>query len=287
MKNNSLPISNDWLLTGASATGLSHTEKDLPCQDGYIYKMLNEFWGIAIVSDGAGSCVNSHFGSSLVVCESVTVFETLLHTQDWYINRLTPSPENWRNLAINAMSYVFEKLHEYSVQYNMPFPSLASTVIITVFSESCLLTANIGDGRLAYKNGSEDWQAGITPFKGETVGETVFITSSSALANNLKYFETQVFDQPVTAFALLSDGAEQISFTVYRPDETGFFSDPNLPFSLFFNSICQTLESFFEQGYSACEISEKFKNFLENGHPILVEEHDDKTMVIGIKKRRK
>ena len=62
-----VPIQGSWVLVGASVRGNGHIESNLPCQDNHKYEELEKGWGIAIVSDGAGSAAHSDMGSKIVV----------------------------------------------------------------------------------------------------------------------------------------------------------------------------------------------------------------------------
>jgi len=52
-----------WKMIGASILGKAHIENKTPCQDAHGFKLINDYKGIAVVSDGAGSYKNSHLGS--------------------------------------------------------------------------------------------------------------------------------------------------------------------------------------------------------------------------------
>ncbi len=270
---------SSWLITGASATGKYHREFGIPCQDAYLYKMLSSHWGIAIVSDGAGSQPNAHYGSSLIVTESYAVFDEILSVQEWFIRQSIPSHDDWRSVVNQVMLRVYNSLCDFSTEHQLPVNSLAATVIISVFSENCVLSAHIGDGRMAILTTDDVWIAAITPFKGEMVGETVFITNLTHENVGL-FLKTSVLELRVKAAILLTDGLENMAFSCYQPDENGIYHDPNRPFSPFLNALINSFHILSLEA-SEKEIADKLSKFLESGHPALIEENDDKTLIIA------
>lgn len=271
---------NLWLLTGASATGKYHLENGIPCQDAFCYKMISSHWGIAIVCDGAGSQPNSQFGSSLAATVAFEALSDLLIHEKWLTTENVPSDLEWRAVVNQVLFRVFNSLCDFASEHELPVNSLASTIIMSVFSQSCVLSAHVGDGRMAVLTADNEWVAAISPFKGETVGETVFITNLTQ-QNTCIYLSTSMLAVPVKAVILLTDGLENLAFTCYQPDENDFFHDPNEPFAPFLNALTR---SFAALSFEATEfeIADKLTKFLESGHPALSEEADDKTIIISI-----
>ncbi len=269
-----------WQITGASAIGKYHHEFGIPCQDAFCYKMLSPFWGVAIISDGAGSQHNSQYGSSLVVTEAFAAFNEILIHQEWFIRESVPSDEEWRSVVYQVMYQVFNSLYDFATEHEFPVNSLAATVIMSVFSENCVLSAHIGDGRMTVLTTDNEWVAAMNPFKGETVGETVFITNLTKVNADL-FLATSVLQQPLKAVVLLTDGLENMAFTCYQPDENGFYHDPNRPFPPFLNALTSSFLTLSGKA-SDQEIADKLTKFLETGHPELEKENDDKTMIIAI-----
>ena len=55
-----------WVVGGASSIGCRHIEENTPIEDNCYYESWGNGWGIAVVSDGAGSREKSAIGSRLV-----------------------------------------------------------------------------------------------------------------------------------------------------------------------------------------------------------------------------
>lgn len=65
---------SDWVVGGASSIGCRHIQENTPIEDNCYYESWGNGWGIAVVSDGAGSREKSAIGSRLL--RSVTMSNT-------------------------------------------------------------------------------------------------------------------------------------------------------------------------------------------------------------------
>ena len=63
-----------WKIISASVIGQIHIEENLPCQDNFSYDVTDD-WGVAIVSDGAGSYKNSQIGSKYISEEGIKLLK--------------------------------------------------------------------------------------------------------------------------------------------------------------------------------------------------------------------
>ncbi|NVO03651.1 MAG: protein phosphatase 2C domain-containing protein [Bacteroidetes bacterium] len=274
---------NNWLNIGASVIGNGHITNGTPCQDAHFTSPLNQNWGIAVVSDGAGSHENSHLGSAFVVKDAAQVFTELLKGEKWIEEISFPSASDWRDIAITGFSFVYDNLKSYAKSENVDFRSLSCTIILAIYCEKGMVTAHIGDGRAAIMNESGQWQSVMSPFKGEEVGSTVFLPSAYTWEEPSCCIETRVFSKPIRAFALLTDGLETYSFYCYMKRENEeFYYDPNEPYSEFFNQNIAGIKNMHKNGLERTEIEEKFSGYLSSGHPQIAKENDDKTMLIGV-----
>ncbi len=69
---------DQWMIVGASVQGNGHISVNMTCQDSSDYKHLGDGWGIAVVSDGAGSAKNAQIGSGIAVQRALVHFENLV-----------------------------------------------------------------------------------------------------------------------------------------------------------------------------------------------------------------
>lgn len=272
----------NWGVAYASVIGNSHIGEGLPCQDACLLKFENGY-GIAVVSDGAGSCSNSHIGSEKSCSFFYAHIKEIIENRQWALNKQLPSLEEWKDIGLEALFKVKTDLVELSVQEDIDFKSLSCTLMAVVFFPHGLLLAQIGDGRGGFQKDGI-WNGLFKPFKGEFANETVFITSHIWETELMdKYINLTVLDFPVDAFCLLTDGCERAAFQInlFNEAEEKYF-DPNLPYPNFFNPLVGTLKGLIEGKQTQAEINSLWANFLTNGNPKFEIETDDKTMILAV-----
>lgn len=274
----------NWMIVGASAKGLSHANLDLPCQDSFGLKDLGNGWGIAVVSDGAGSAQFAHLGSAFLVKETILLFSQAIEKNHWQKNNQLPTIETWSNTAQTYFKILRKSLEKYATSEKIKIKDLSATLILLIYSPIGLLTAHIGDGRAAFLGKNANWKALIKPWKGEYANETVFVSSDIWNENQIStYLKCDVLDEEPLAFALLTDGLERHSFVcnVWNEDLQKFY-DPNLPFDNFFNPLVENLVKMHKYGASKDEIQAKWIKFITEGTEKLKSETDDKTMILAV-----
>jgi hypothetical protein len=271
-----------WQIAHASLRGRSHEADGKPCQDAHKIVMINEECGVAVVADGAGSHENSQLGSSFVVRSAAERFVELVRLNTWYKVNIMPSASEWKGSATAIFKQVHDELSQYAISEGIDVRSLGCTVIVLVFSPYGILTAHIGDGRAAYRNVGGEWKASMTPFKGEEVGQTVFITSDIWNKTD-NYVECTVFNDKVDCFTLMSDGCERSAFRCYVKDELEErYFDPNEPFIPFFTPIVKNIKKMRQDKLPQDNVNRIWSDFLLDGLPALTTEQDDKTMIMGV-----
>jgi len=274
----------DWLTIGSSVIGNSHIANNIPCQDSHFVGCLSDKWGIAVVSDGASSHVNSHHGSSFMVKNIVEVLKSLVEHEAWFINATFPTPKEWRDAAITSFSFVYDNLRAFGIEQEMPIKTLGGTINLLIFSNEGYLSAHIGDGRTAVQYANGQWDSAITPFKGEQAGETVFLTTDYTWEEPSICIESKVIQKPIKSFAILSDGLENYCFYCNVKNENEEkFHDPNKPFEAFFNQNIGSIFNLYKNGETRQEIENKFSAYLKDGHAKISKEADNKTIIFGIK----
>ena len=277
-----------WIAAHASVRGKGHVESGLPCQDDHNWAPLPEHpsWGVAVVSDGAGSAANSDRGSKRVVETATAMFTALLREQQWANGQSLPEAEAWTTMARRTLRAIADDLTVFSEQETLPLRSLSATLIVVIFGPTGLLATHVGDGRAAGRRYSDGgWQPLIEPYHGEEANVTVFLTSdiweSDAMGT---YVGASVFPEPFDAFALLSDGCEMATFSLSRlNEETGLKQETNQPHPPFFNPNVEALRAMHAQGLSAPEINGLWHSLLHDGVPRLAHESDDKTMIVAVR----
>lgn len=267
---------SEYRLVWASVKGELHNKLNIPCQDSCSVKQITEKWGIAAVSDGAGSALNSEMGSKFIVETAINYFNDYIIRSE--LNPSITTEIIWREFCLNCIKNIKRELKIFSDQNNYEYESLASTLLLILFSSERLLFINIGDGRAGYKNRAGDWLPAIKPFKGEEANATVFVTSD-LFANEELYIETNIIEHAV-AFCLLTDGMEKICYEVNVLNETlNHYEDLNKPYKKFFDPCIQKLNEFDTSEFA--EVNKLWANFLEKGTETIKRENDDKTLIIG------
>jgi hypothetical protein len=271
-------INSKWIILRASVPGKNHVENNIPCQDHHAIVFLDESTGIACLADGAGSCSNAHIGSELAVSFAIEQFLSLYN--DYPVKDILLN--SWPELATESVFVVYERLKAYSISEEIEFHSLSSTLIVLLFSPNFLLCCHIGDGRAGYLNDTGVWQSCMTPFKGDQVGQTVFLTSLDVFKHD-DIINTNAITGSIKAFTLLTDGGERSSWLVYQYDEEkGIYYDPNIPFPGFYDKITQSVLEAKRKGVSDESLNEDWKKFLATGTEMIENETDDKTMILGV-----
>jgi len=277
-------MDNNWLVAKASVIGNSHIAEKLPCQDSHGYKFYGEEnFGIAVVSDGAGSADFADLGSRKVVEYAIEYFSNLIKSEKYYL--ATPEEIVWRENAIGVFKVIFAEMQKIAEEEKINYKTLAATVIVLAIMPYGILVTHIGDGRAGYLNDNGEWFSCITPYKGDLANETVFITSDFWMKENLEqYIESRIIIDSVSAFTLLTDGCENVCFELNNYNlEKEIYERLNKPYSGFFNHNISVLKSLHNIGLNEEEISSMWAHFLTNGLESFANEPDDKTLLLAVK----
>lgn len=275
------------LVVGASVRGKGHIQTNLPCQDNHKYTYLNNGWGIAVVSDGAGSASKSQIGSRIVVERATAHFVEVIKKMKWIELNVLPSNEDWAQIAYSVLRRVYGDITDFARTKTIEVKELNATAIVLIHSPLGLLSTHIGDGRAGYRNNDGKWLPLIVPHKGEEANQTIFITSqfwdspSFCMSGHL-IPESRVVKEEITGFTLMSDGCESTSWQVSQMDkDTGKVCDPNEPFQKFYEPLSKTLIQYHNDRVDVDERAEAWYSFLDTGKEFY-REVDDKTLILGI-----
>jgi hypothetical protein len=281
-------MKSNWTTAKASVIGRSHIENELPCQDASRVKRITPNCGVAIVADGAGSCTHSQLGSNFITEKGVCLFAEMLSKTSFIKKRMVLRKDHWRRIVLKCFYELRCELSEYAIENKYNIKELSSTIIVVVYSPWGIMVAHVGDGRAAYMDSNQDWKPLFTPFSGSEAGTTVFFTSEIVWKHPEKFIETSVVREGIAGFTLLSDGMEKSSFECYTkmPDKELYY-DPNRPFSKFFNPIKDSLLKMSERDWNQYKINKAWQVFLLKGNERLINEPDDKTMIVSILKNKK
>lgn len=273
---------NSWKIVGASVIGAGHIANELPCQDAHAFTCLAENTGIAVVCDGAGSCENAHLGAQFVAQNTLDKVQELAKDPVWLHPDQAPQQETWLKAAKHVVEAVQKELREYAQEMDVTYKSLSCTLIVLLFAPHRLLLFHIGDGRAGYAGFDGVWKSALTPFKGDQVGETVFITSDVGTDLKNQWLQAHIIHDAVLSFALLSDGCERACWLCYdKIEHEDRYFDPNTPSQDFFSHNTEALKTMHSKGVSREDMQEKWTQFLQDGNAVLKTEPDDKTLILG------
>ena len=272
----------DWIVTGASVTGLGHLDNSIPCQDFCYAEPWNEenSIGCCIVCDGAGSQQLSHRAAKSVASqilpralkENISKGHIDLSSEQF-------QPLSWETLALSAVKQTNVNLRYLATQHKLDFTEMGCTIIAIVYSPIGAYLVHIGDGRAAFHLKSEDrWEAMMTPWNGEHDNETVFLNSNIFGDNIRDFVECRTIHGEVDGLALLSDGAEKSVF-VCKDRVDGRFENTNRPFEGFFGNVRDKI-------LETKEPHRALAKYLTNGNPHLTSESDDRTLVVALRKNK-
>jgi hypothetical protein len=295
INNNNITIYDNtthqqWLIVHASEIGKSHLSEDpsVPCQDNHACWDLKNGWGIAVSCDGAGSAKLSHEGSKFISVKAIELFKSIVEENNWINKNELPNGDDWTIIAKKTLLKLRYDLDQFALSKALKSSDLACTIILLIYSPIGILTTHIGDGRAGYRNQNNEWKAIITPHKGEEANHTIFITSNAWLSDNfimsgVKVPESNVINDSPSAFTLLTDGCESHSFELgYFDNEQQRFIEKNNPYPKFFEPLTRTIIEMKKAGLTMEEINEKWSAFIREGTDNLLNEPDDKTLILGV-----
>jgi hypothetical protein len=277
-----LPVTftSPWLVAGASVTGHGHRSQNLPCQDAHLIRTYDNGWGVAVVSDGAGSAGKSHLASAFLVREAAHRAGKLVEQKGWAEKSTLPGDDEWQQEGSRLMERLHQEILGRSENWNIPLRELHATLILVIFSPLGLLVVHRGDGRAGCADMQGRHHALLTPWEGEQAGQTVFVTTGSNLSDRIT--GTMRFAAPVKSFFLLTDGCERVCWEfLQRNGSTGSYDKLNRPFEPFFTQTIEALQRM-QVSMSPESIAGSWYSYLDSGHKGFKEEQDDKTMVIGL-----
>ena len=278
-----------WITVAHSAIGKSHSQATppIPCQDNHYFETLNNNWQLAIVCDGAGSAKMSHFGSKLISNNAIPyILKNTLSNLRWFKKGELTSKKEWENLGLTIFKETYSNLISWVEKHNKQnntsysFNDFASTVMFSLYNSKGVAVANIGDGRGGYLNTSGELKPLFTPFGGDESNGTIFITSP-IWENPNKFIQTDVIDKKILAIFLLSDGMEKITFECSNLTDN-LFTDANIPYKKFFFPVLSKIKSLDNEGEEKLKI--EWKLFIESGNDAIINESDDKTLLVSFLK---
>jgi len=267
----------------AVVLGSSHknAKPPIPCQDAAKTGRLLNGFDVIIVSDGAGSSRHSDKASK---CCVDTLF-SVLEAENFDDYSATPAcrqdaQERWKIHSTSLFKITREKLIDFAAIENIQLQDLQCTLILVVRTNWGFLSANIGDGRSGYYDGSS-WPLSV-PFMTFTAGATYFLIKGGwehAIRSEVTI--PKQFDRVEYFFAstdgpqsyLIDSSAEPIRNGVYD-DVLGpeAFYDSNKLYHPFFEGLIRSLH----EVETESERDDRLINLIKDGTYIL----DNKSSIL-------
>lgn len=237
-------------ITGAASVEKQIRDHAHVCQDAYAVDHLNDQTVVAVLADGAGSASHAKEGADITVKTALAELKKLDldHLSEDTMTALQSVPERVQQ----ALQYQATKAKE-------PLESYASTLIAVVFTPTCLVGVQVGDGFLV-SGVQDDYDLIFSGKKGEYVNETNFVTDPQIDA---QYF---IQREPLNFVALATDGLEHVAID-NRLNEAhiGFFK----PF-----------DTFLTDQPDGATIDTELQNFLSSKR-LQQRSNDDRTLIIA------
>lgn len=189
---------SSWRWAGACATGTSHTERDIECQDRAACIIVGEVV-LAVVSDGAGSA--SHATRGAWICCT----EFLRHAKKYLAGRASPIDLD-EEIVLGWLDEVRTRIDASAAAASLRRRDFAATLVAVLIHPAGAVVAHVGDGAAVVRDrASGEWSVASWPSHGMFVGMTDFITDDPQPKLELVHVK-----RPIDRFAVFSDGIENL-----------------------------------------------------------------------------
>lgn len=201
-----------WRIYAASATGTSHLDKGIACQDAFAFHADGELL-VAAVCDGAGSAARSDEGSRLLADSVVAALSERLREQPALLGG---DRDEFAAIAADAVEAARERLIDTAARAQARLSSYAATLVGFAGDAQRGWFFHIGDGigvaeaeHAEHAEHAEQAEQAdrarvvSAPENGEYANETYFVTGE-AWRHHLRVLAAPA---PLARLVLMSDGA--------------------------------------------------------------------------------
>lgn len=213
-----------WRVGGISVAGFSHIEDGIPCQDAHAYKVRDDGWLVAAVSDGAGSATYSHIGAAAYVSAVVDNFCDDPNLPALSEDRISAGLIK----VIDATTHKLVGNHSHDDNSSEASKSdFAATIIMIICNENGGAFYHVGDGGgTVFELANLEHAVTSKPQNGEYANETYFLT----MDNWQDYLRITPFEKPFDTLLLMSDGVTPMAMTKGCEAPFGSFVQPVINF---------------------------------------------------------
>ncbi len=216
-----------WRFIHASATGTSHIEKNIPCQDAHLCTVFTSANGenilILTASDGAGSAARSDEGSE-------TACKIFTQKAVEFLSSANSVSDLNKNIIQAWLEEIRAQFAYMASPENASMKDFACTFMAAIIAENEAAFLQLGDGGIVVGNDDEcDTYCWIFwPEKGTYANITYFLTD----ADFHDHLQFDIINRHITEVAVFTDGLERLAFNfalqeVHNPFFKGFFSALN------------------------------------------------------------
>ncbi len=200
-----------WKAIARYATGTSHKEQKIPCQDCGLYRIFNDVI-VGAVADGAGSAKYSEIGSKLAVETALKylskISEYLQKRKGFWQRVSQPLSEiKAKKLFAKTVKQVIAELKNQAANNDYSVHDLACTLLVFVATSEWVIAMQIGDGFMVVRSQEPEYKLLFEPDKGEFFNETTFVTS----ANALEEMQVKVISGKQEFICASTDGLEKVA----------------------------------------------------------------------------
>lgn len=254
-----------WKAIARYATGTSHQEQKIPCQDCGNYRIFKDVI-VGAVADGAGSAKYSHFGSELAVETVIKCFADIneLPDKQGFTQRFTQplSEMDAKEVFTKFVEEVITALKKKADNKGYFVSDLACTLLVFIATPEWFAAMQIGDGFMVVGSQDSEYKLLFEPDKGEFFNETTFVTS----ANALEEMQVKVISGKQKFICASTDGLEKVAIRL---------SDwkPHAPFF-------KPLEAYLQETDKPGGNDDNYINDFLNSERLNSRTDDDKTLVL-------
>ena len=251
------PEQPTWRVVHAKATGTSHINSGLPCQDAVAWRLLPSGLLAIGLADGAGSAAMAETGANLAVTAALQVLE------DSDVNQAPEDIPAWGEAVQAAFRGARDCLLVEAKTAGLTPNTFATTLTCLIAAGNWLVLGQVGDGVLVTRTPQGDHYTLSQPQRGEYANETVFLTMPDAF--DRAYFQAVELD--LAGLAVMSDGLLRLA--VQLPDYT--------PYKPFFSPLWR----FASKSEPGALANEQLGEFLKSER-VCSRTDDDKSLVIAV-----
>lgn len=251
-----------WRVIGASEQGTSHVQHNLPCQDAFAWKIIDDTLMIA-VADGLGSAIKAEQASKAIVEEALHLFSNkkFSHKKVAFVQQQGEADQAdlLRGIFIEARTL----LQQIATIEEAPLKDYASTFLVAILHPNGFIAGQIGDGAMVVKKADDSLMLVNTPQQGEYINETIPITADNAL----EALSISAYQGEIKAFAAFSDGLQNLALDMAN----------QTPYEPFFTPLFKIAsDTSFDTDYTSAQLA----GFLRSER-ICQRTDDDKTLVLA------